>query len=341
MGELELGGSAVVEAIDQPTVVLSEDDSVIECNDEFRELVGDSDPDSLDSALAELPGLLEQMRAREAGIGSAECADTTYYYHVRVSHIQTDDEPVADLVVLHDITAQQHQQHELERQNERLDQFASIISHDLRNPLDVAIGRTTALDELVDDPQADTHLSELQAAHERMRAIIRDVLTLAREGQSIDDTAAVDLANVANNAWTHVETEPARLDVDASIVVIADRDRLERIFENLFRNSIEHGLPAADTDDRTLSVRVGPLEEQTGFYVADDGRGLSKDHPEQLLEPGYTDREGNTGLGLSIVRNIAEAHGWEIAVCPSADGGARFEFSGVKQATDGTVARGD
>jgi signal transduction histidine kinase len=346
MGQLDIGGSAVIDALDQPTVVV-DDGTIIDCNDAYRALVDDSDPASLETSLGEYPALLEQIRSAESGIVSVD--DENRYYHVRTTAVSDESGTrVGDLAVLQDVTAQQRKHNRLEQQNEQLDKFASLISHDLRNPLDVALGHTTALEELVDDPQTDDHFAELNAALSRMRQIIQNVLTLARRGEYIDDTASVALADIARTAWAHVDTSGGSLSVETDATVLADEKRLVQVFENLFRNALEHGQKSAqkpidnaadrsrDAADRhqpesetsTLSVTVGDLDDG-GFYVADDGVGIPAAEWETVFEAGCTGDGGNTGLGLAIVRKIADAHGWEVTVTSGDGGGARFEFHGV------------
>jgi PAS domain S-box-containing protein len=206
---------------------------------------------------------------------------------------------------------------ELSRQNERLLQFASVLSHDLRNPLNVASLRT----ELAADANglpADIrdHLAQVQGAHERMERIIDDLLWLAKEGQDIGDTDPVSLADVAQNAWSSVSTADATLEVPETAVITADKERLRQLLENLFRNAIDHCGP-------DVRVRVVPLAE--GFRVEDSGPGLPED-TDDLFEPGVSTAANGTGLGLSIVDRIARAHDWTIDVGESDAGGARFEF---------------
>lgn len=93
------------------------------------------------------------------------------------------------------------------------------------------------------------------------------------------------------------------------------------ILANLFRNAVEHG-----GDD--VTVRVGALAPGTGFYVADGGAGLPETARDETFEFGYSTAEDGTGFGLAIVTEIAEAHGWEIHVTDSEEGGARFEITG-------------
>ena len=206
---------------------------------------------------------------------------------------------------------------ELERRNERLDQFASIVSHDLRNPLNVISGHVDLAE--VEEP----HRSTIEAATGRMRSIIDDVLALAREGRVVDDPAPTDLGHVVRLAWASVDTGEATLAVETDRQILADDERLQRLLENLFRNSVEHG-----PDD--VSVRVG--EADGGFFVDDDGPGVPPEDQESVFDPGFSTAEGGTGLGLAIVTEIAEAHGWTVAVEDGSEGGARFVVTGVEDA---------
>ena len=205
---------------------------------------------------------------------------------------------------------------ELAEQNERLEEFASIVSHDLRNPLNVASASTELLAEETDSE----HVDRIDRSLERMEHLIEALLTLARRGQIVGETQPVSLDAVANNAWKVVETLDATLVVEDSLTVMADRDRLIEMLENLFRNAIEHGR-------RDGTIRIGPHGE--GFYVADDGDGISPDVRQRIFEMGYSQSPDGTGYGLYIVSTIAQAHGWDVTVTDSTDGGARFEFEGV------------
>jgi signal transduction histidine kinase len=92
------------------------------------------------------------------------------------------------------------------------------------------------------------------------------------------------------------------------------------MLENLLGNAAEHG-------DSGVRVEVGGLDG--GFYVADDGPGFEGVDPDRLFEHGYTASDSGTGFGLSIVEGIASAHGWTVTATERAEGGARFEVTGV------------
>lgn len=206
------------------------------------------------------------------------------------------------------------------------DRIASVISHDLRNPLDVANAHLRAARET----GAEEHFDEVRQSHDRMEQIIQDVLTLARGESALSISAAVDIAAVATDAWASVDTTGAELALEGSLPAIeADPDRLQRLFENLFRNSVEHadadGSESADPDG-DLRVLVGSTDG--GFFVADDGAGIPPEDRAQVFDPGFSRGEtgGGTGLGLTIVERIAQAHDWTVSLTTGPLGGARFEF---------------
>ncbi|MFB6081333.1 MAG: PAS domain S-box protein [Halanaeroarchaeum sp.] len=239
------------------------------------------------------------------------------------------DRELAELLVGHAHAALQRienteslrqQRERLRRENERLDAFASIVSHDLRNPLNVATGRIELASADCDDEQLQTAEDALY----RMSAIIDDVLTWAREGQHVDETELepVALDRVADACWRTVETAGATIEVETDATVLADESRLQHVFENCFRNAVEHA-------DGPVTVRVGDLPDGAGFYVEDDGPGIPPDVRERVFDYGYSTPETSTGFGLAIVKDIVEAHGWQIAVTESESGGARFEITGV------------
>jgi PAS domain S-box-containing protein len=230
----------------------------------------------------------------------------------------------------------QQQNDMLEAQNEQLESFASIASHDLRNPLSVAAGYL----ELAKQDSDSEALETVSTALSRMDTLIDDLLTLARDGESIGTPEPVGLETLSTDAWENVRTETAELSVE-NTCLYGDPSRLQQLFENLFRNSVEHG----STDSRSqagVTIRVGPVEpiftstryDETnqfaaGFFVADDGPGIPVSERESVFEEAYTTAESGTGLGLATVKEIATAHGWQVRCTTSDDGGARFEFIGT------------
>lgn len=204
---------------------------------------------------------------------------------------------------------------ELTRERDRLEQFANLVSHDLRTPLAVATGRL----ELASEECDSEHLPDVDRALGRMERLIEDLLTLAREGEAVGEPEPVRLAEFVDSCWSTVETRQATLRLDTDLTVRADESRLAQVFENLFRNAIEH----ADDD---VTITVGELEDGSGFFVEDDGPGIPEDEREDVFKSGYSTSSDGTGFGLAIVDQIVEAHGWRIAVTEGA-AGARFEIT--------------
>jgi len=205
----------------------------------------------------------------------------------------------------------------LQRQNERLEQFVSVVSHDLRNPLTVAAGE---LDLARADCDSD-HLDAVAREHQRMETLIDDLLALAREGRPVEETEAVALGALTTRCWQHVRTTDATLEVDADVELRADPGRLQQLLENLFRNAVDHGGP-------DVTITVGTLDD--GFYVADDGPGIPEAERGRVFERGFSTMDEGTGFGLAIVEEIVDAHDWAVGVVDGDDGGARFEVTGVE-----------
>ncbi|MDY6819165.1 MAG: GAF domain-containing protein [Halobacteriales archaeon] len=240
-------------------------------------------------------------------------ADGPREFLLRNVPFDTAGDPPQGYAIYTDITDRKERERELE-------EFASVVSHDLRNPLNVASGR---LDLAIDTHPDDENLRTVERQLTRMERLIEDLLSLARQGQTVSDPEPTELATVIERAWSTTSGEEATLSITDDLGSIqADPDRLQRVFENLFRNAIEHA-------GETVTIEVGSL--LGGFYIADDGPGIEPDRRESVFEAGNTTNENGTGFGLAIVKRIINAHGWEISITDSDGGGARFEITGVRR----------
>ncbi len=237
------------------------------------------------------------------------------------SEFDSQDVTIGELLAAHLTTALsqvnteqalREREAELEAQNERLEQFASMVSHDLHNPLSIAVGNLDISRETGDD----SHLEMIDTSLTRIQELITDLTALARYGIPDENHEPVSVSEVARDAWELIDTRSATLSTTPCTVTGA-ASQLTTLFENLFRNAIGHG----GTD---VIIRVGPLEN--GFYVEDTGDGIPPEERDSVFDHGYTTGYSGSCIGLTIVSRIAQAHDWAITLTDSTEGGARFEF---------------
>ena len=261
------------------------------------------------------------------------------YYHVQTFPIRdSDGDIVSGMAVAQNITERKEREERLRRQNERLETFARFVSHDLRNPLSVLQGALY----LAEETGEQVHFDRCQSAVERMEQLIDGLLATATDGEEADmSVAAVSLADCTRNCWQTLDAADATLVADTDLTVEANYVRFRQLLENLLQNALDHGRTASDGDEGAdaggragsdgseVTVTVGALDDGSGFFVADDGPGLPDDIRGEAFDLGRSSVEDGTGLGLAIGKQIVEDHGWDIRVTESADGGARFEVSGV------------
>ncbi|QAU11740.1 HAMP domain-containing histidine kinase [Halorubrum sp. BOL3-1] len=240
--------------------------------------------------------------------------------------VWTDDEvdlyrTLGDLVA-HTV-ARNDRRAALRRQAEQLEQFSAVVSHDLRNPLNVLSGYLS----LSEEELSPARYEAMSGAVDRMETLIDDLLMLARRGEAIGDTEPVPVETVAEDAWQSVRAPDATLTIADEVGrVEADPSRLRQALENLFRNAIDHG-------GRDVTIELGPLATDgggRGMYVADDGPGIPAEMVDTVFDSGVSSAD-SSGIGLAIVDRIVEAHEWDIEA--RNDDGAVFELTFGADAT--------
>ncbi|QAU12299.1 PAS domain-containing sensor histidine kinase [Halorubrum sp. BOL3-1] len=311
-----------VEVMQDPVIVSGSDGRIRDLNPAAEALLP---PDAVGSSLSAVFPRLEVGAEHPIAIGDRR--------------FDIQENPITDprgtdrghVFLLRDVTARERRQvelerreAELERQNERLEEFAGVVSHDLRNPLAAAAAAVELARQRGDDP--DGALERAVNAHDRMDDMIEGLLALATAGETVDDLDRVSLDGTVRRVWSRLETADATLAVEGDATVSADRDRLEQLVSNLFRNAIEHA-----GEDVAVTVSVASDGDAVALAVGDDGPGIPKAERERVTERGVS-LAGGTGLGLAIVGDIAEAHGWTLSVTESDAGGARFVVEGMEAA---------
>lgn len=246
------------------------------------------------------------------------CVETgARFWQTVLTPIITNEEVTQIIGITRNVTEQIKQERKLQSQNEQLEQFASVVSHDLRNPLNIAQGRAVLLANECDSE----HLALITKSLNRMEEIVSDTLMLAKQGRGVSEQERIALTSIVETCWKNVQTDEAAIKIEDDIAIIGDQSRVQHIFENLFRNAVEHG-------GEDVTIRVGRIDDH-GFYVEDTGLGIPEDIRKEVFDPGYTSESDGTGFGLAIVKQIAEAHGWQVTIVDRTGGGARFEFTEV------------
>lgn len=218
----------------------------------------------------------------------------------------------------------EHHYRALDAQNERLNEFAGVLAHDLRNPLTSAYGYTELASETVSEPESE-YLGTALESLDRMDEMITETLSLARDGIDVGERESVRLSAVARSAWNTVDPDTATLEIVEDRSIRADTSRLRHLFENLFRNVDEHCGPG---------TRVTVEGTDDGFAVEDTGPGLPADIADSLFGGEYGD--GRRGLGLLIIERVVSGHGWT-GEAHATDTGTRFVFSDVGTVIDSPV----
>ncbi|WP_126662242.1 PAS domain S-box protein [Haloterrigena salifodinae] len=290
----------IVELAPIALFILDADATITWCNDEFADAFTEEIEALIGTPFAEL---IERGYYDERVIGkytdevrtllSSSVDRTRAKYQVRfrpsddeerIHDVHTKLLPLEDgafvgtIHAIRDITRRRRYQRELERQNDRLEEFASVVSHDLRNPLNVARGTLELHAE--DCPQPGESIDRIRWSLQRMDELIDRLLSLARHGQTIGKQTPVSLSTSVRRAWNAVDTANATLECAVETTIVADEGRLQALLENLFRNSVEHGSTSSPSQ----------AQEDTGRRSASSEPSVA-DAPEDSVEHGSTDAD--------------------------------------------------
>ncbi|WP_158058568.1 PAS domain S-box protein [Halorussus halophilus] len=341
----------IVETVNDGIFVADEDNNFTLANEAYLELVGYEREELVGSHVSlvadertDLDEIAEEVQRHLAnGVAGGKTYETTLETASGdVVDVEWTIAPLPEqegashdkVVVVRDVTKRNEREQRLERQNERLDSFAGMIAHELRNP--VAIGQIYSQQLPTEaSPEAVEYVTE---AFSRIENIIEVMLVITRGQEAISENTQVRLEDAAQRAWDEVDAANATLEVTTDQTVNADKTYVQHLFRNLFENAVEHGstshnLSDDDVEDGKTDVTVSVGELPTGFYVADDGTGIPEEAREGVFGTGYTTaaNHGGMGLGLTFVQEMATVYEWTCELTESADGGAQFEFENVTQ----------
>jgi PAS domain S-box-containing protein len=253
------------------------------------------------------------------------------------------DTPRIILLAIEDITERRFtewrladQRAELQRSNIALDEFASVASHDLQEPLRKILSfgerlNTTAGPVLTGD--ARRYLERMLNSAGRMRTLIEDLLTYSQVSTRAQSFVSTDLAGIARDVIADLETtiadEGGRIELGELPVIDADPMQMRRLFQNLVGNALKYR-----RKDESPVVQLSsshPGARQLTITVKDNGIGFNDQYAEKIFKMferlhGRMEYEGS-GIGLAICRKIVERHGGTITATSTAGQGATFNVT--------------
>ena len=208
-----------------------------------------------------------------------------------------------------DVTEQRKSKIELEEKNKRLDEFSSIVSHDLRNPLNVAMGYLSLSKESMDLDD----LEKVESSLKRMKNIIDELLAVSGDSENFQKEEL--MLSEAFNQAVEIGERDVRYEIKNDLKLNASRTGLVNIFDNMLSNSIKH-------NEGSVSVEVGTTDE--GFYYTDNGEVA--DDLKNIVEHGFSSSDTGKGLGLSIIKRLADANDWGVELEKSDKGSLVHRF---------------
>src|SRR5262245_45497104 len=270
------------------------------------------------------------VRLRRAGSAPLSVAITA------APHRGRDGSPLGAIVCVRDATAQRRQS-ELARRNDELEHCVQTLAHDLRSPLVALLGFSRLLRQDYADQLDDTgahFIDRIEQAGRTMETLIHDLLELSRIGQPGERPAMVDPRAVLLQLHAEVKPRLEASGIELALpsdppLVYCDRTRLYQVLSNLIGNAIHH----MGSGSRPR-VEVAVVEEPDfhRISVRDNGRGIAREHHERIFEVFQSlgarqDGSRSTGIGLAIVRKIAETHGGRAWVESEPGRGATFHVT--------------
>jgi len=187
----------------------------------------------------------------------------------------------------------------------RLETVRSTLSHDVGNPLSLAAGRLElANDEGASSDGAGAHLSHVEMALDRIEVLMEGCQSLVKAGEPVDEPDRRSIATAAEQVWGDLETGESTLET-APVTAAAEPARLGLVLSALLENAVVH-------TDGPVTVTVEPLDDGPGFAVEDDGGGIPADERAYVFDWGYTTDPEREGRGLTVAREAARAHGWQL-----------------------------
>ncbi|MHA2294735.1 MAG: PAS domain S-box protein [Candidatus Hodarchaeales archaeon] len=203
-----------------------------------------------------------------------------------------------------DITERKNAEVKLKKQKEELSDFAHFIVHDIMNSLFIIDSHAQFLEEEYDKIYVDKLLKQT----EYLNILLRKSLLLADAGLIVERIDRVNLNMLVDMIADMVVPPHIIFSHDELPEIICDNDKFHQIMKNLIENAVNHGSPSE------IRVMIKETDSGKNLQIANNGKMIPLDVQKRIFDRGYSTSTGSTGLGLTIVKKLVEAHGWEISV---------------------------
>lgn len=217
----------------------------------------------------------------------------------------------------------------LEKQNQELNEYAHVVSHDLKSPLRSIDALANWLKEDYEDKldeNGNETLNHILNNVEKMDALITGILSYSTIDKKETEVYEVDLDHLVKDI-IHTIHVPGQIKVEVKgklPIVMADKFRMQQLFQNLIQNAINH----VDKENGNVVVGAKDKKKYWEFYVKDNGVGIPQAQFEKIFQvfQKLDNDEKATGIGLSIVKKIIQLYGGEIWLDSKLSEGTTFYF---------------
>lgn len=222
------------------------------------------------------------------------------------------DETSGKILLIQDVTASRHLQEHVSRHQRlhSMGEMAASLAHQIRTPLSSALLYVSQMNsDSLDDEKREKFVDKAMNSLHHLEGLVKDMLQYARGGKGSEQRIELTdlMKQLEQNVEPQVKLSDSQIKFDAflpGLVVIGDKDALMTALQNLVGNAID-----VIGQHAVIQVSVNKVsDEKVDLVISDNGPGIESELLEKIFEPFYTKRARGTGLGLAVVRAIAEAH---------------------------------